>query len=84
MEIGKPKPPGNPWATPGLLRDPLPYLNLLIIRLKIVIIFGITDLLIMSIFGGGALTWLICPTPYFDYIWQGTARHGTVHTSAKI
>ena len=39
------------------------------------IIFGIIGLLIMSIFGGGgALTWLICPTPDFDYVWHGTAH----------
>jgi NADH-ubiquinone oxidoreductase chain 5 len=25
--------------------------------------FGINGLLIISIFGGGALMWLICPTP---------------------
>jgi NADH-ubiquinone oxidoreductase chain 5 len=27
------------------------------------IVFGIIGLLIMSIFGGGSLMWLICPTP---------------------
>jgi hypothetical protein len=31
------------------------------------VIFGIIVLSIMSIFGGGALTWLICPTRGFDY-----------------
>jgi hypothetical protein len=25
--------------------------------------FGITGLLVISIFGGGSLIWLICPTP---------------------
>jgi NADH-ubiquinone oxidoreductase chain 5 len=33
--------------------------------------FGITGLLIMSIFGGGALMWLICPTP----LCHVTSRH---------
>jgi NADH-ubiquinone oxidoreductase chain 5 len=28
------------------------------------IMFGINGLLVMSIFGGGSLMWLICPTPY--------------------
>jgi NADH-ubiquinone oxidoreductase chain 5 len=27
------------------------------------IVFGIIGLLVMSIFGGGSLIWLICPTP---------------------
>ena len=27
------------------------------------IMCGVTDLLLMSIFGGGSLMWLICPTP---------------------
>lgn len=43
------------------------------------IIFGIFVLLIMSIFGGDALMWLLCPIPDFDCIW-----HGTFHTSTKI
>ena len=38
-------------------------------------IFGTIGLLIMSIFGGGALTCFICPTPDFDYIWHDTALY---------
>ena len=31
-------------------------------------VFGVIGLLIISIFGGGSLMWLICPTPSIIYL----------------